>query len=86
MSKAFYVWRLNPIAETFCSNPFEFFYLLHEQELCAGFSELPIPKLWDLNPDPDLCSQIGSKSRSLPQGLDLNPDPIFSDPNPDPTD
>ena len=47
-------------------------------------SELPIPKLWDLNPDPDLCSQIGSKSRSLPQGWDLNPDPIFSDP--DPTD
>ena len=24
MRKAFYVWRLNPIAETFCSNPFEF--------------------------------------------------------------
>ena len=27
MRKAFYVWRLNPIAETFCSNPFEFFIL-----------------------------------------------------------
>ena len=26
MRKAFYVWRLNPIAETFCSNPFEFLY------------------------------------------------------------
>ena len=25
MRKAFYVWRLNPSAETFCSNPFEFF-------------------------------------------------------------
>lgn len=25
MHKVFYVWRLNPIAETFCSNPFEFF-------------------------------------------------------------
>ena len=51
-------------------------------------SELPIPKLWDLNPDPDLSSKIGSKSRSrsLPQGWDLNPDPIFSDPDPDPTD
>ena len=25
MSKAFYVWRLNPIEENLCSNPFEFF-------------------------------------------------------------
>ena len=53
----------------------------------SAYSELPIPTLLDLNPDPDLCSKIGSKSRSrsLSQGWDLNPDPIFSDPNPDPT-
>ena len=24
MRKAFYVWRLNPIEENLCSNPFEF--------------------------------------------------------------
>ena len=27
MRKAFYVWRLNPIEENLCSNPFEFLFL-----------------------------------------------------------
>ena len=51
-------------------------------------SELPIPKLWDLNPDPDLCSKMGSKSRSRSwlseNGISIPISiPFFYDPDPD---
>ena len=51
-------------------------------------SALHDPKYWDLNPDPDLCSKMGSKSRSRSwlseNGISIPfLIPFFYDPDPD---